>query len=191
MSVSHVSEYLDKLKNCFDSISEESISTIAGTIHAAYVGGKNVFVLGNGGSASTASHFVCDLSKGTAIDGKPRLKAISLTDNVALITAISNDIDYDYVFREQLITFLNEGDVVICISASGNSPNVLEAASYARSKNAISIGLIGFGGGKLKGLVDQAIVFNSTDYGPVEDSQLILGHIISIEVDRRIRGAQL
>lgn len=180
-------DYLDGVKECLDSIEEEEIRSIAEIIFDAYTKGKGVLILGNGGSASTASHFVCDLSKGTAIEGKPRLKAISLTGNVALMTAISNDIDYASVFKEQLITFLSKGDVVICISASGNSPSVLEAAKYARSKGAIVIGFIGFGGGELRDLVDRAIVFSTKDYGQVEDAQMVLAHLISNDVGRRMR----
>lgn len=188
MALNPVVDYLNGVKECLDSIREEEVHSIVETIFDTYTKGKSIFILGNGGSASTASHFACDLSKGTAIDGKPRLRAISLTDNVPLITAISNDIDYPSVFKEQLITFLSEGDVVICISASGNSQNVLEAAKYARSKGALVIGFIGFGGGKLKELVDKAIVFLTEDYGQVEDAHMPLVHLISKEVGRRMRG---
>lgn len=189
MASNPIVDYLNGVKECLDSIREEEVRSIAEIIFDAYTKGKSVFILGNGGSASTASHFACDLSKGTAIEGKPHLKAISLTDNVALMTAISNDIDYPSVFREQLVTFLSKGDVAICISASGDSPNVLEAAKYAKSKGALVIGFIGFGGGKLKELVDKAIVFSTEDYGQVENACMVLVHLISKEVGRKMGGA--
>lgn len=188
MASSPIVDYLNEVKECLDSIREGEVRSIAEAIFDAYIKGKNIFILGNGGSASTASHFVCDLSKGTAREGKPRLKAVSLTDNVALMTAISNDIDYASVFKEQLATFLSKGDVVICISASGNSPNVLEAAKYARSRGALVIGFIGFGGGKLKELVAKAIIFLTEDYGQVEDAHMVLVHLVSREVARRIEN---
>jgi D-sedoheptulose 7-phosphate isomerase len=106
--------------------------------------------MGNGGSASTASHFACDLGKGTIIEGKPRFRVISLNDNISLITALSNDCGYEEVFREQLMNLVNTGDIVIGITGSGNSPNVLKAMEYARSRGAVTIGFIGFDGGKLR-----------------------------------------
>lgn len=188
MASNPIVDYLDGVKECLGSIREEDVRPIVEIILDAYTKGKSIFILGNGGSASTASHFAFDLCKGTAIEGKPRLKAISLTDNVALMTAISNDIDFASIFKEQLVTLLSEGDVAICISASGNSPNVLEAAKYASSKGGLVIGFIGFGGGKLKDLVDKKIVFSSEDYGQVEDAHMVLAHLISNEVGKRMRG---
>ena len=182
-----IREYLNGVKKCLDCINEEKVQSVVDTILGAYTEGKSIFILGNGGSASTATHFACDLSKGTAFEGKPRLKATSLTDNVALMTAIANDIDYSAVFVEQLTNFLSKEDVVVCISASGDSPNVLKAAKYARSKGAFVVGLIGFGGGKLKELVDKAIVLPTEDYRQVEDIHLVLAHLVSREVGRRIR----
>ncbi len=129
---------------------------------------------------------IYDLGKGAAVEGKQRLRAISLTDNVALATAIANDIGYESIFKEQLVNLLNEGDVVIGLSASGNSPNVLEAIRYAKDKGAIAIGLIGFGGGVLKEIADKSIVLSSRDYGMVEDSHLILEHLLSRLAKARI-----
>ena len=187
MASSLVTDYINELKRCFDCVNEEKVQSMIDTILGAYVNGRNIFILGNGGSASTATHFACDLGKGTASEGKPRLKAMSLTDNVALVTAIANDIDYSFVFAEQLTNLLGKGDVVICISASGNSPNVLKAAEYARSRGALVVSFIGFGGGKLKELVDKAIILPTEDYRQVEDTHLVLAHLISREISRRIR----
>ena len=152
---------------------------------------RQIFLIGNGGSASAASHFACDLSKGTADDRDPgfrRFRALSLTDNVAIITAIGNDLSYEDVFVEQLKTFLNPGDVVIAITASGNSPNVLRALEYAGSRGAVRIGLLGFGGGRARDLVDAAIVVPSRNYGIAEDFHLILDHILTQALRRHLAG---
>lgn len=188
MSYNPISDYINGVKRCLDAIKEERIQAIMDCIFGAYLSNKSIFIVGNGGSASTASHFACDLSRSTAVEAKTRLKAISLTDNVALMTAISNDINFTSVFKEQLVNLISEGDVVICISASGISPNVLEAARYAKSKGALIIGFIGFGGGKLKELADEAIIFPAENYGQVEDAHMVLVHLISKQVERRMRG---
>lgn len=180
-------EYINGVKGCLDEIEEEALGTVVGAIMKAYHDGKHIFIMGNGGSAATASHFACDLSKTASVDGKPRLKAISFTDNAPLMTAISNDISYASVFKEQLVNFLDPGDLVICISASGNSPNVLEAAKFARAKGAQVIGFVGCDGGKLKGLSDISICFCCRDYGQLEDVHLVLAHLITKEVGRRIK----
>jgi len=182
-----VKDYISGVKSCLDQVSEIKIRAVVKLIFKAYKEGKYIFILGNGGSSSTASHFACDLNKTIAVEGKPRLKVMSLTDNVPVLTAIANDISYNAVFKEQLINFLSRGDVVICISASGNSPNVLMAADYAKTKGAVTIGLIGFGGGKLRELVDQAIVFSLTDYGQIEGAHSVLAHLISSEVGMNLR----
>ncbi len=181
-----IEDYLKGLRSCLDEISKQDIEGIVDIIFTAYKKGKRVFIIGNGGSATTASHFARDLQIGTAVEGKPRVKAFSLTDNVALITALANDIDYSSIFKEQLVGQIDEGDVVIGISASGNSLNVLRAIEFARSQGAVTIGLIGFGGGKLKEFTHKFIVLSSKDYGQVEDVHLALDHIISYLVKERI-----
>ena len=183
-----ISNYIDGVKRCLGELPAEEIQATIDAILGAYHRNNSVFVLGNGGSAATASHFALDLSKVTRVEGKHHLRAMSLTDNVPLLTALSNDISYASVFKEQLASFLSEGDVVICITASGNSPNVLEAARYARAKGATTIGLIGFGGGKLKEIADIAITISLKSYRQVEDTHMVLAHLISQEVERRIRG---
>jgi len=151
---------------------------------------RQIFVLGNGGSASTASHFACDLSKGTICRNRKRLKVISLTDSVALMTAWANDSSYEDIFKEQLENLLNPGDVVIGISASGNSKNVLNAIEYARSIGCLTLGFAGFGGGQLAEMVDECIVVNSYEYGPVEDVHLMLEHIISYCIAEELAAGQ-
>ncbi len=147
--------------------------------------------MGNGGSASLASHFACDLSKGTLQnvhdDNEKRFRVISLTDNIALMTAYSNDLGYEHVFSQQLKNLVNEGDVVIGISASGNSKNVINAISLAKKSKAVSIGLLGFDGGKLKEIVDLKLWVNKDNYGIVEDVHSSLQHMICFAVKERVR----
>ena len=169
-----------------DVFKPEIIADIADIIYKAYRKNIQVIIMGNGGSASTASHFARDLRIGSAAKGKPRVRVTSITDNMAMITSLANDIDYGSIFKEQLVGQLDEGDVVIGISASGNSPNVLEAVKYAHENGAITIALTGFDGGKLKGLVDKAIIVASRDYGQVEDAHLCLAHIISYLVREKM-----
>ena len=181
-----VQEYLDGLKKCLEELSIDNIEEMANTILSAYKKGKRIFIMGNGGSATTALHFARDLQVGTAVEGKPRVRVTCLTDNVALITALANDMDYSCIFEEQLVGQLEEGDVVIGISASGNSPNVLKATEYARKNGAVTIGFIGFGGGRLKELAHKSIVLSSKDYGQVEDVHMVLAHIIPYLVKKGI-----
>jgi D-sedoheptulose 7-phosphate isomerase len=181
-----IGEYMKGLRSCLDEIAEEDIRAIVDIIMKAYSAGKKLVFLGNGGSAATASHFARDLSIGTAKEGKPRVRAISLTDNIVAITSLANDVGYNSIFKEQLAGQVDKGDVVIGISASGNSPNVLEAMGYARSVGAVTVGFIGFGGGKLKELTDKAIVLSCQDYGQVEDAHLVLDHILTGLVKERI-----
>ena len=183
--MSIIQDYIGGLNECLGELSQQNIEEIADIISNACRKSKQIFIMGNGGSATTASHFAGDLRIGAATEGKPRVQATSLTDNQALITAIANDKGYEYIFEEQLIGQLKEGDVVIGISGSGNSTNLLKAIEYARRNGATAIGFIGFGGGKLKELVHRSIVLSSNDYGQVEDVHLSLAHIISYLVRRR------
>jgi D-sedoheptulose 7-phosphate isomerase len=140
---------------------------------------KTVFLMGNGGSAATASHIANDLSKTAHVDGAPRLRAFCLADNVSFITAIANDISYDDIFSEQLRAAAVKGDLVVLISGSGNSPNVVRAAQYARERGLRTVGLLGFDGGKLKNMVDVLLHIESSQYGVVEDAHLSIGHTVS------------
>ena len=174
-----IKEYISHLQGVISVLPVDSIKRITELVLEAYQTEKQVFILGNGGSASTASHFACDLGKGTVCGNGRRFKAISLTDNVALMTAWANDSSYGDIFREQLRNLLNMGDIVIGISASGNSRNVINAVEYANSRDCVTIGLVGFGGGELSRMVDECIIVESDRYGPVEDVHLVLEHIIS------------
>ncbi len=181
-----VQEYIAGVKESLSEVSAEQVEEIVDIIVNAWVRRKRIFVMGNGGSATTASHFARDLQIGTGRENKPRIRAVCLTDSVALITSLANDKDYASIFSEQLTDQLEPGDVVIGISASGNSLNVLKAIEYAREKGAITIGLVGFGGGRLKALADKAIVLSKKDYRQVEDVHMVLAHVISCLVGERI-----
>lgn len=171
--------YKKELIKHIEAISDKIINKIVEVIFEAYKNGRQIFIMGNGGSAATASHFACDLGKGTAFQGKPRFKVMSLNDNVPLLTALSNDFGYDHVFLEQLKNLLNPNDIVIVISASGNSPNIVKALEYANEKGAYTISLVGFKGGLARKLGKLCIHSEIESYEIVEDIHLILEHIIS------------
>src|SRR5881275_2194910 len=140
------------------SISLPHLEAVLQLLEQAYHNGHRVFIMGNGGSAATASHFALDLAKNTIMAGAPRLKAISLTDNVPLITAWSNDTAYEHIFAEQLASMIEPGDVAIAISTSGNSPNVINAMRLAKEFRAYTVGLLGAKGGKIKEIVDAYVL---------------------------------
>ncbi|MEN6414171.1 MAG: SIS domain-containing protein [Veillonellales bacterium] len=172
-------QYCRELIHTLNTLSVGDIDTILNILWEAYQKNKRIYVIGNGGSAATASHYVCDFGKGTTVTGEKRLKIMSLNDNVAHMTAIANDISYQDVFKEQLENLLEPEDILLCISASGNSPNLVEAVNYANSINVTTIGILGFNGGKLKELTQANIVVDNFNYGQVEDIHLIVGHVIS------------
>lgn len=186
-----IQEYLKELQACLDEIDKGQIEAIVNAITDCWRNDRQVLILGNGGSAATATHFASDLSKNMATGKNTRLKAISISDNMALITAIANDIGYASVFKEQLTGLMGGGDMVVCISASGNSPNVLEAARYAKDNGAKVIGLTGFGGGALREIADYSVVLTSTEYEQVEDIHMVLCHLIAKETKRRIAGGDM
>ena len=180
-------EYINSLKEAMAEIDLTELERIVDMLKEAQENARQVFLFGNGGAAATASHFALDLAKTAAVPGKPRLRAISLTENIAMITAIANDISYDDIFVEQMSALWNRGDLAIGISASGNSPNVLKAIEYAKNHGGKTIGFSGFGGGKLAKLADISITFSSRNYGVVEDMQLILNHLIAQALRQRFQ----
>jgi D-sedoheptulose 7-phosphate isomerase len=173
-----VAQYITDLQDTLDRLPLEQIERIIKTLIEAQMTGQTVYIFGNGGSASTASHFACDLGKNTALPELPRLRVLALTDNVELITAWANDTAYEHIFAEQLRGLVQSGDVVIGISGSGRSPNVLNAIALARQVGAKTIGLTGFEGGLLAGMVDIPIVVPSDSMEQIEDVHLILEHMI-------------
>jgi D-sedoheptulose 7-phosphate isomerase len=175
----YVSNYLEEAHKIFDIYKTDTFDQAIDVLFEAYEDDKQIFIFGNGGSAGTSNHMVNDLSKGTSVEGLKRLKVIGLSDNMSLLTAYANDCGFETVFEEQLKNLLNPGDVCIAISCSGNSPNVVRAAEYARKNNAKVISLVGFTGGKLKPLSDVAIYFETHNYGICEDAQLMFSHLSS------------
>jgi D-sedoheptulose 7-phosphate isomerase len=180
-------QYVNQVKETLDRVPWSRVEQVVDILYAAWRHGRQVYVMGNGGSASTASHMACDLGKNTALPGTPRLRVMSLNDNMATFSAHSNDNGYEHVFAEQLANFLRAGDVVIAISASGNSPNVLNAVKYGREHGATTIGLSGYAGGALAQLVDLSVVVPSHNIEQIEDIHLMLEHMITVALRRALR----
>lgn len=174
--------YRNNLIAAVSKISKSDIEQLTQAI-VDTIGKNTIFICGNGGSASTAEHMSCDLSKSVykLCDSKitDKLRVISLSSNNSQITAIANDIDYRSIFTEQLLNFAKPGDLLIVITASGNSPNIINVVDVANNLNMKTFGLLGFGGGNAKDLVNHSISIDSNDYGVVEDCHLIINHMIT------------
>lgn len=173
-----ITTYIEVLQQTLDRLPKNLISQVIDILHRARINGNQVFIMGNGGSASTASHFVCDLAKNTRKDGLPHYRVIGLTDNMEIFSAYANDEGYENVFAQQLANLINPKDIVIGISASGNSPNVLNGILEAKRANATTIAFTGFDGGQLGPMVDYNIHVDSNIIEHVEDIHLVLEHII-------------
>ena len=192
-----LSAYLADLKGILDNLSLSQISRAADILFECFQADHTVFAFGNGGSGALASHLVTDLGKGTHFPGPPemetfrRMKAIAVTDNMPMVTAWANDTLYEDVFMRQIENFLKPGDVAVAISGSGNSPNVLKALEFARRAGATTIGLGGFGGGKMKSLLDCPIIVPSNNMQQVEDSHVIITHMIFLDLKSRITALAL
>jgi D-sedoheptulose 7-phosphate isomerase len=165
------------------------IDQVTDALWSAYVEGKTVYVFGNGGSAALASHCACDLGKGTVINGNRRFRVLALTDNVALMTALANDISYDGIFAEQLTPLVEKGDIALAISGSGNSPNVLKALQVAREAGALTIGLTGFQGGKMRPLCDLCVIIPSDNMQVIEDLHVSVNHSVFTSLRSRMLEA--
>ena len=173
-----VRDYFRTVQDLINNVPYEAVDAVVDVLMQANRAGQTVFICGNGGSAATASHFACDLAKRPIVAGQPRFRVIALTDNNALMTALSNDISYDAVFSEQLLPLVRAHDVVIGISGSGNSKNVLNAMKVAKDAGAITIGFCGYDGGKLKEMVDYPVHINLDVMAIVEDVHLMVEHAI-------------
>lgn len=187
--------YVEELKGSLDTLDFEVLEKIVSALLSARENGKQVFIFGNGGSASTASHFVSDLNKGATAGCEPsdkrvldvkRFRAISLSDNIPGMTAWANDSSYENIFVEQLKNFLDKGDLVIGISGSGNSKNVLNAIEYANKNGAVTIGLTGYDGGKLKKTAEICFVVKSNSMRRIEDIHLVLEHLMTEYIYRKL-----
>jgi D-sedoheptulose 7-phosphate isomerase len=176
--INEIRTYLDQVSGLVLKTPPERIHRITEIILEAYRRGGTVFVFGNGGGSATSAHFVCDLAKGTAMEGRRRLKALSLSENMSLMTAWANDTDYTNTFGEQLRNLVETGDIVIGLSGSGMSPNVINAFQVANEAGACSILLSGFEGGRAVEVAKESIVVPSDDMQQIEDVHLMLCHII-------------
>lgn len=185
----YISQYYNELKTSLDSISAVELGEIVAVLKRTAADNKMIYICGNGGSAATASHMACDLAKGTRIPGFPYFKAICLNDSMAQLSAWANDTSYDNCFSGQLEGLGQPGDVLITISGSGNSGNVLKAAQTAEQLGMTNIGFIGFQGGKLKNLVDYSIVIPAQNIEQVEDAHMSLVHSIATALRSSIRAS--
>ena len=175
----YIREYIDRLEQGLREINPVAIERVVETLENARRERRTIFIIGNGGSAATASHMANDLQK-LASQGKDvAFRAIALTDNVPLITAWANDADYEEVFTRQLEALAQAGDLLIVITGSGNSKNIVHAMKWARDANLTTIALLGFDGGEVMNLADHALLFAEDHYGRVEDAHMVLEHMIA------------
>lgn len=173
-----VENYFSMLKGAIDAVDRKSISVVINLLQKAYEDERQIFIMGNGGSGSTASHFACDFNKGLSYRKRKRYKIISLNDNLPILLAYANDVSYEDVFVEQLKNFFNPQDYVIGISGSGNSRNVIKAIEYANQNGGITIGFCGYSGGKLKEIAQHYIHVPINDMQISEDLHMIMTHLI-------------
>lgn len=163
----------------------EGLARVAAAVERAQAAGRFVWVCGNGGSAASAAHVGCDFGKTASRAGAKPLKCVSLSDNTAFMTAIGNDLSFDETFSRQLENVVGRGDVVLLISGSGNSPNLVAAAKLARRRGARVVSLLGFDGGRLKGLSDDVLLIPSDQYGVIEDLHMAVAHILTFYLKQR------
>ncbi|MCI0539805.1 MAG: SIS domain-containing protein [Verrucomicrobiales bacterium] len=173
-----ISEYVRAQKAALDSISVEAVAKLIGTLQRALAEDRQIFVFGNGGSASNASHFVTDLGKGASDKLAKRFRCLSLNDNVSWMTALGNDYSYEDVYVRQLMNYARPGDLAMTMSVSGSSPNVVKAIEWAKANGLHTIALVGGKRGRLAQLAEQVIVINSEHYGRVEDAQMGICHML-------------
>ncbi len=180
--------YVFEIKETLDNLPWGAIRDTINLLHHARLMGKQVFIMGNGGSAATASHMACDLGKNTVVPNRPRFRVMALTDNMPLFSAYANDHGYENVFAEQLASFVRRGDIVIAISTSGNSPNVLKAIELAREVGAITIGWTGYDGGMLSTVVDIPVIVPNHCAEQIEDIHLMLEHLVTTALRRAMQA---
>ncbi len=185
-----VENYFNRLKSSIDQIEFADIQNCANILLRAYHSGNKVFICGNGGSASTASHFACDFTKSVSYGLEKRFKVIALTDSMSIMTAYTNDVSYDVVFVEQLKNFYEKGDVLIGISGSGNSQNVLNAIDYVNKNGGTTIGWTGFNGGKLRQLAQHSVNANVSDMQVSEDMHMVFVHLMMKIVRKELTGSE-
>jgi D-sedoheptulose 7-phosphate isomerase len=188
--VAYAERYLSFLQETLGRVDAHAVGCLVDMLLSARERGSTVFFAGNGGSAATASHWANDLALG-ARDRVNGFRALSLADNVAILTAVANDLGYEMVFKRQLEYMLAPNDVLVAISVSGNSPNVVQAARYARAAGAHTVGILGSDGGALRELCDLVVLIQSQpdEFGIVEDVHLALNHLVSSYITRGLRAS--
>ena len=184
-------EYRQGLKQALDATPTAAVEEVLRLLEQAYHDDRQVFIMGNGGSASTASHVACDLNKNVCAGLERRYRVICLNDNLPMMMAYANDLSYEDIFVEPMKNFLQPGDLVIGISASGNSPNVLKAITYANQRGAHTVGLSGFEGGKLSRLVATPLVVPVNDMQKIEDVHLTIFHVAMQYLYARLQKPQV
>ncbi|MCL4871845.1 MAG: SIS domain-containing protein [Anaerolineae bacterium] len=187
--MNEITTYFTDIKTILDNLPHEPIAQVVELMHQARIEGRKIFIMGNGGSASTATHFVCDLAKNTRVAGWPHFKVIGLADNMAAFSAYGNDDGYENVFKLQLANLVEPGDVVIGISCSGNSANVVNAMALAQDVGAKTVGFTGFNHGKLGPMVDIELHVPGQHIEYMEDIHLLLEHLITKTLRERALAA--
>jgi len=182
-------EYFASLQDVLAQLDLSVIDRMSDAVWENYERGRALYIFGNGGSAALASHFACDIGKGTVAAGRKRLRTVALTDNVPLITALANDLAYHDIFSEQLAGLAAKDDVVFAISGSGNSPNVVRGLEEARKLGLRTLVLTGFAGGRVKSLADLCLVVPSDNMQHIEDAHLCATHAIFRAVRHRMTQA--
>jgi D-sedoheptulose 7-phosphate isomerase len=178
MTNSWITNYLQNQRAVLEAIPADSVAQMIQTLKTAWMEDRQIFVFGNGGSAANASHFVTDLGKGSSDKIGRRFRVMTLNDNVSWLTALGNDYAYEDVFVRQLENYARPGDVVLVMSVSGNSPNVVKAVEWAVQKGLHTLALVGGKRGRLADLAEQCVVVNDTHYGRAEDSHMVICHLL-------------
>ena len=178
MPLEFIRGYLDELDATLRALPQGQVADLIDAIRDVRDRDAQLFVVGNGGSASTASHFAVDLGKGASLGAERRFRVLSLTDNVPWITALGNDLSYEDVFVEQLKNYARAGDLLLAFSGSGNSENVLRAVRYANSIGCRTIGLSGYAGGRLRDEAQECIVVSADHMGRIEDGHFVIQHLV-------------
>ena len=182
-------EYFTSLQEVLDHLDFSTIDRMTDAVWENYERDRALYIFGNGGSAALASHFACDIGKGTVAAGRKRLRTVALTDNVPLITALANDLAYADIFSEQLAGVAERGDTVLAISGSGNSPNVVRGLEEARKLGLHTLVLTGFAGGRVKALADLCLIVPSDNMQHIEDAHLCATHAIFRAIRHRMMQA--
>jgi len=186
----HIRSYVKRVETALKNCNLQRIARILDLLYQTYNHGKKIFIMGNGGSAAIASHFATDLVKSTNLKDK-KFRVISLTDNTPLLTALANDYGYHCVFSFQLDGLLDPGDLVVVISGSGRSPNIIAALEYAKAHGAITVGLLGMGDSRAADLADEYLIVNSGQYEVIEDIHSMLAHLFCDNLRKKITNEEV